>query len=164
MGRSELLLVLGALAILGRFSLTVNSTLLENGSRVLQGEFEMTAISAADALLEEAWDKAFDATAVLSIPTGVPEAFTDPGQLGPEGGVEPYPDYDDVDDFHNLTIADTAGNGMIYTLTATVGYVTGGASEGYSLTETTLKRMDVTVSSDYLNNDVTLSHIFSFVR
>jgi len=143
--------------------LTVNSALLENNTRVLQSEFEFTAIALGDALLEEVWPKAFDDTTVSLLVDIVPAAFTDPSALGPEGA-ESYPNFDDVDDYNTLSLSGTAGNGMTYTLTVSVVYVTEDDTENYTTTETFLKRVDVTVNSDYLSNEITTSHIFSFVR
>ncbi len=86
MGRAELLLVLGALAIFVRFSLIVNNSLLDNSTRVLESEFEITGISLLQETISEVGLKSFDETAVGGIPASVPGGFTSSASLGPEGG------------------------------------------------------------------------------
>ena len=159
-------MVLGALSIFGWFSLTVNRSLLENSSRVLESEFEITAISLLQEVISDAGLKAFDENSVSSIPASVPGGFTVVGSLGEDGG-ENYPIYDDVDDFHGLTIIDTTGAdklGWTYAIACTVGYVTSSDLVTFSGSPTTLKRMNLTLTSDYLPNDISLSYVYSFVR
>lgn len=163
MGRAELLLVLAALSIFGWFSLTVNRSLLENSSRVLESEFEITAISLLQEVISEAGLKAFDENSVSTIPASVPGGFTALISLGVDGG-EAYPTIDDVDDYHGLTISDTTNAGMTYAIACTVGYVTSSDLVNFADTTTTLKRMNLTLTSDYLPNDISLSYIYSFVR
>lgn len=166
MGRAELLLVLAALSIFGWFSLTVNRSLLENSSRVLESEFEITAISLLQEVISDAGLKAFDENSVSTIPASVPGGFTSVANLGEDGG-EDYPIYNDVDDFHGLTIVDTTGTnklGWTYAIACTVGYVTSSDLENFSASPTTLKRMNLILTSDYLPNDIRLSYVYSFVR
>jgi len=160
------MLVLGALSIFGWFSLTVNRSLLENSSRVLESEFEITAISLLQEVISDAGLKAFDENSVSTIPASVPGGFTAVGSLGEDGG-EGYPIYDDVDDFHGLTIIDTTGadkQGWTYVIACTVGYVTSSDLVTFAASPTTLKRMNLTLTSDYLPNDIRLSYVYSFVR
>lgn len=166
MGRAELLLVLAALSIFGWFSLTVNRSLLENSSRVLESEFEITAISLLQEVISDAGLKAFDENSVSMIPASVPGGFTAPGNLGEDGG-EDYPLYNDIDDFHGLTIIDTTGTekkGWTYSIACTVGYVTSADLVTFSASQTTLKRMNLTLTSDYLRNAIRLSYVYSFIR
>ncbi len=53
---------------------------------------------------------------------------------------------------------------MVYTITTEVGYVTAGDLVTFSSTQTTMKRMNLTLSSVYLTNDINLSYVFSFIR
>ena len=166
MGRAELLLVLAALSIFGWFSLTVNRSLLENSSRVLESEFEITAISLLQEVISDAGLKAFDENSVGVIPASVPGGFTTVANLGEDGG-ENYPIYNDIDDFHGLTIVDTTGTnklGWTYAIACTVEYVTSSDLVNFSASPTTLKRMNLTLTSDYLPNDIRLSYVYSFVR
>ena len=163
-------MVLAALSIFGWFSLTVNRSLLENSSRVLESEFEITAISLLQEVISDAGLRAFDENSVLTIPASVPGGFTTVGNLGLDGG-EAYPTIDDVDDFHGVTIIDTTGpaelgikQGWTYAITCSVGYVTSSDLVNFAAAPTTLKRMNLTLTSDYLPNDISLSYVYSFVR
>ena len=164
MGRAELLLVLGALAIFGRFSLIVNNALLDNSTRVLQSEFEITGISILQETINEVGLKAFDEASVGATPASVPDGFTAAASLGPEGGETDSSMYDDVDDYNGLTITGTTIAGMTYTITVEVGYVSIIDLVTLSSTLSTLKRMNQTLASDYLSNDLTLSYVYSYIR
>ena len=163
MGRSELLLVLGALVIFVRFSLIVNNALLDSSTRVLESEFEITSVSLLQEIIYEAGLQAFDEASVSTIPASVPADFTAAGVLGSEAG-ETYPDFNDVDDFNGISITGTTIAGMDYTITTEVGYVTADDLVTFSSTRTTMKRMNLTLSSVYLRNDINLSYVYSFIR
>ena len=163
MGRSELLLVLGALVIFGRFSLIVNNSLLESSTRVLQSEFEITAVSLLQEIIYEAGLQAFDEASVNTIPASVPADFTAAVSLGSETG-ETYPNFNDIDDYNGISITGTTIAGMDYTITTDVGYVTPDNLVNYSSTRTTMKRLDLTLSSVYLTNEINLSYVFAFIR
>jgi len=164
MGRAELLLVLGALAIFGRFSLIVNNALLDNSTRVLQSEFEITGISILQETISEVGLKAFDEAAVGAVPSSVPDDFSNFSSLGPDAGETTTSTFDDVDDYHELTITDTTIAGMTYDITIEVGYVSIGDLVTLSSTSSTLKRMNLTLASDYLSNDLNLSYVYSYIR
>lgn len=164
MGRAELLLVLGALAIFGRFSIVVNNALLDNSTRVLESEFEITGISILQETISEAGLKAFDEASVGSIPTAIPSDFTASGILGPESGETDSSMFDDVDDYNGLTMTGTTVAGMTYTITIEVGYVSTTDLVNFSSTLSTLKRMNLTLTSDYLSNDLNLSYVYSYMR
>ena len=163
MGRAELLLALMSIAIFGRFSLTVNSTLLESSAAVLISEFEMNAMSAADNIIMEAWSRKFDEAVLVTVPSDLPDDFTAYSSLGPETG-ETYPNFDDIDDYDGLSIADTTSTGFVFNIAVTVGYVDTSDLNTYDNDEQFYKRMDVTITSVYLDTTLTLNHVFSFVR
>lgn len=164
MGRAELMLVLGALAIFGRFSLIVNNALLDNSTRVLQSEFEITGISILQETISEVGLKAFDEASVGSIPAAIPSDFTAASSLGPDGGETDSSMFDDVDDYNGLTITGTTIAGMTYAITTEVGYVSITDLVNLSSTLSTMKRMNLTLTSDYLSNDLNLSYVYSYIR
>ncbi|MCH7818264.1 MAG: hypothetical protein IIB40_01770 [Candidatus Marinimicrobia bacterium] len=164
MGRAELLLVLGALVIFSRFSLIVNNTLLENSTRVLESEFEITGISILQETISEVGLEAFDEASVGAIPAGVPGSFTASVGLGPESGETDSSMYDDIDDYNGLTKTGTTIAGMTYTITIEVGYVSIADLVTFSSTRSTLKRMNLTLTSEYLSNDLKLSYVYSYIR
>ncbi|MDD5765650.1 MAG: hypothetical protein PHW79_05325, partial [Candidatus Marinimicrobia bacterium] len=81
--------------------------------------------------------------------------------LGAESG-EVYPDFDDIDDFNGLTMSDTAVNGIQFEITSTVGYVSEDDPVNFQSDQTYLKRLNVTVSSEFIPEPVTISRVFSY--
>jgi hypothetical protein len=161
MGRAEMIILVGAIAILGRFSLTVNNALAHNEIHVIQSEYELNAIAIAESYFRQAWLKSFDENTVNSFPASIPEDFTDDEALGVDTG-ESYPNFDDIDDFNDFSILDTADNGMAYTLAISVGYITADNKENFANSPTTLKRMNIAIGGDYLRNTVNLSRIYPY--
>ena len=161
MGRAEMILLIAAIAILGRYSLTVNDALAGNETRVLQSEFALNAVSIAEQIFQQAWLRSYDENTVSGPAINIPGDFTVHEHMGPDGS-ETYPDFDDIDDYDGLSIVDTAGNGMTYKLTVTVGYIDASDKDAIITTRSDLKRMDVTVASDYLMNSITLTRLFPY--
>ncbi len=164
MGRSELLLVLGALVIFGRFALIVNNSLLDNSTRVLESEFEITGISILQETISEVGLKAFDEASVSSIPASIPGDFTAAPNLGPETGEIDSSLFDDVDDYNELIMTGTTIAGMTYNIAIEVGYVSIADLDTLSSQKSTMKRMNLTLTSDYLSNDLNLSYVYSYIR
>lgn len=163
MGRAEMIILLGAIAILGRYSLTVNDALATNEIHVIQSEYELNAISIAESIFQQAWMKSFDEATVSGYPVSIPDDFEDAATLGPESG-EVYPDIDDIDDFNELSLNETTDNGLAYNLAVIVGYVNAADKDTYIGTQSTLKRMDVRITSDYLRDTITFSRIYPYWR
>jgi len=161
MGRVEMMILVVAIAILGRYSLTVNDALAGNEVHVLQSEYELNAVSAIEGIFRQAWLKSFDETTVSAFPDSIPGSFSAAYSLGAESG-ETYPDFDDIDDYDELSITDTADNGMTYTMSISVGYIDASDKSTFLATPSTLKRMDITLSSVYLRNEITFSRIYPY--
>ncbi|MCF7822723.1 MAG: hypothetical protein K9N35_00980 [Candidatus Marinimicrobia bacterium] len=161
MGRAEMIILIGAIAILGRYSLTVNDALAGNEIHILQSEYELNAVSIVEGVFRQAWLKSFDENTVTGNPDSIPGSFTGASALGTESG-ESYPNFDDIDDFNDLTIEGEATNGMTYSMKISVGYVDVSDKETFLATRSSLKRMNVTLSSDYMRNDITFSRIYPY--
>jgi len=161
MGRVEMMILVVAIAILGRYSLTVNDALAGNEIHVLQSEYELNAVAAIEGIFCQAWLKSFDENTVSSFPDSIPGDFTASNSLGNESG-EAYPNFDDIDDYNDLSLADTADNGMTYTMNISVGYIDASDKDTFLASQSTLKRMNVTLSSVYLRNDITFSRIYPY--
>lgn len=161
MGRSEMLLLLAAIAIFGRYTLTINRTRYNNEFWIIQCENQTMAVSLSEKIMEEAAGKAFDENTVSASLSGGLSGLTIPAQLGSEIG-ENYPSFNDIDDYHNLSTTYLANNGIQYLITATVGYVDENDIDTFQSNSTYLKRMNVTVTSDFLIKPVILSRIYSY--
>jgi len=162
MGKAELLILLGAIVIWGIFSLSVNNARFNSEISAMQSQFEISAVGIVNSYLEEAKAKAFDEILLSSTPSTFPDEFTGPGDLGVDAG-EIYPNFDDIDDFHNFTMSDTTSDGFVYTLSITVGYVGASDFDNFLSIRTFYKRMNVTISSPDLLNNLNLSHIYSYI-
>lgn len=163
MGRVEMIILAGAIMILGRYSLTVNSVLGSSEVHVLQSGYELSAASACDAIFDAAWLLDFDESTVLSSAASIPGSFTSTGTLGLDSG-ETSADFDDIDDYNNYSSSDTTADGMIYTVSVTVGYVDSDDIDTIVSDRTTLKKMTVTITSDYLRNDISFTRVFPYWR
>jgi hypothetical protein len=160
-GRAELLILLGAIAIFGRYSLTINAARYNNDFRIIACESQTVAASIADGVIETAVTKGFDEATVSTILSGGLTSLTEPNLLGAESG-EVYPDFDDIDDFDGFTMSDTAVNGIQFEITSTVGYVSEDDPVNFQSDQTYLKRLNVTVSSEFIPEPVTISRVFSY--
>ncbi|MEW6509924.1 MAG: hypothetical protein AB1428_03080 [Bacteroidota bacterium] len=107
MNLGQMMLVLGAIVLLGVLILNANATVYQATDTMYTSEFGVTAISLATSLVEEAMGKMFDQIIAGANPAAVYDStlFTAPGDLRAEGS-ERYRgganDFNDFDDFNNL--------------------------------------------------------------
>jgi len=115
MNLGQMILVVGAIVLLGILVLNANSTVYQASDTMYTSEFGVTAVSLSTSLVEEAMGKMFD---VVVAPTNTSDLYdstllTPVASLGPEaseqesyrGMVTGYPhDFDDFDDFNGLNL------------------------------------------------------------
>jgi len=116
MNLGQMILVVGAIVLLGILVLNANSTVYQASDTMYTSEFGVTAVSLATSLVEEAEGKMFD---VIVAPKNGADLYdstllTPVGSLGPELTTEHesyrhlvpgYPnDFDDFDDFNGLKL------------------------------------------------------------
>jgi len=115
MNLGQMLLVVGAIVLLGILVLNANSTVYQASDTMYTSEFGVTAVSLSTSLVEEAMGKMFD---VIVAPKNVSDLYdstllTPVGSLGPEptehesyrGMVSGSPnDFDDFDDYNGLKL------------------------------------------------------------
>ena len=150
-------LTIGGLLLFSLTSLRFNSAILDTSTADIQNKVYLTAFSLADDMIEEIKVKGFDET-TLPFPTSNPASLTQ--VLGPETG-EVYPDFDDVDDFNGYTRNVDEPHAEGYVVSCVVQYVKGNDPDEVSSTQTFYKKATVTVSSPYMDHDVSLSFIFT---
>jgi len=155
---SELLMVLGAIVIFSVAVLNINRGVARNGTLLMESELEYTAVSLGQKIIDEARTKAFDEATVTYSPSNVPAAFTRSNRFGGANDGESFAQFDDFDDYHGLSLQDTTAHG-IYTISASVAYVTENNPDTPAGGKTSFKRLDVSVSSDFLSNTITLSYL-----
>jgi len=159
MSNIQSMLAIGSLFLLSLVSLNFNSALLQSNTAELENKVYLTAFSLADDVIEEIKQKSFDEKTVV-FPTVNPLTLTPSGSLGPEGG-EIYPFYNDIDDYNNFTRDADAPHSEKYHISTKVYYVSETNPDIKSSTQTFYKKVDVTVSSPYLNNNVVLTFVFT---
>lgn len=153
-GFSEVLQTIGAIIIFSLILLTTNRIILGNSLNQVETEAEGIAVSLAQDIIEEAQAKAFDEnTTDGHVPVQTPDEFS---ELATEESSRK--DFDDFDDFDGYTAKVNTHFGVdIFTLNVDVSYVS--SANNYDLdlgsktNPTHFKKMRVTVTSDYLENN-----------
>jgi hypothetical protein len=147
----QMILVLGALVLFSTLLPSLNGSVLYNDRTLVATNAELTAISLAQKILGEASTKAFDEVCTTSRPSSASQ-LTRPSRLGPEAG-ETYPNFDDVDDYNNVTIVDTTTMPSVrFNIIGGVTYVDPVNPNNDTGSKTFLKRLKVTVTGPYLIN------------
>lgn len=161
MGYRELFLVLVSVVLLTTLMVQINSNTVEGREALQELEIAHTAASVAQRFIEEGKSKLFDAQIGMIDPADMPDDFTPYSSLG-HGWWEDYPNFNDVDDYHNFV--DTVYvAGVDYRVSITVRYVNDNAPETTVNAETFFKRMTVTVTSSWLPNaNIVLKQIYSY--
>lgn len=169
MGYRELFLVLASVVLLTMLMTQINSNTVEGREALQELELEHTAAALAQQFIEEAKSKIFDAQ-IGMIDATDPNNFTPWNNLG-AGGWESYPNFNDVDDYHNLSrtvyidgesFEPDSTNGIPFNVSIAVQYVSEANPDSAVSDETFLKRMTVTVSSDYIPSSIVAKHVFSY--
>jgi len=153
------LLTMGAMMLVSISSLRFNTIMLQDSTVETENKVYLTAFSLADDMIEEIKNKSFD-EATLLYPTTATSILTPPDSLGPEHG-EVYPNFDDIDDYNNYSKLISAPHAEDYTVSCKVFYVDGNNPDNPSSIQTFYKKVTVTVSSPFLQNNVNLSYVFT---
>jgi len=167
MGEREMLLVLAAMFYFSMTSLSVNRFCVNNSEVMMKSEFDYYAISLAQRVIEEAKTKPFDSAVAFGTSTNPPYDFTGPGSLGHLNNEsfnweeENKLPFNDADDYNNLNEDISTPRGD-YHISATVYYVDDTNPNVKVYHRTFYKKIEVTVSSDYISHDIKLSHVYCY--
>ena len=160
MNSGQMLLALGAMALLSFLVLRVNGSQLTSEDRMQNTKYGLLAVSLASSVLEDANKKAFDNNTInnsVSATTGLTASTS----LGPESG-EVYDTYDDVDDYHNYSRLDTTMPSAAFFVKCSVCYVNPATPDISSSAQTWHKKITVQVTSKAMQDTVRLSQVFSY--
>lgn len=160
MNTGQMMLTMGAMALLSFLILQVNNNQLRAQDTMQNAKFGLLAISLASSVIEDASKKAFDEATVNNSVAAV-SSLTAVSKLGPESG-ETYDTFDDFDDYNNYTKTDSSMPSAIFKIKCTVCYVNTNAPDVASSTQTWHKKITVAVSSKSTQDTVKLSQIFSY--
>lgn len=163
MANIQSLLTIGAIALFSLISIRFNSAVLENMTVEVENKVYLTAFSLADDLMEEIKQKAFDDQTVVF-------RSINPEELSPRNQFAPFRDpdetddpatWDDIDDYNGYIKAVTLPHVEGYSVTCAVEYMTKDNYYSPSLIQTFYKRVQVSVSNQFMRMPVTLSFIFT---
>jgi len=167
MNTGQTMLAMGAMMLLSFIVLRFNSIHLTSAQASYNSKFGIVATSLANSLIEEAKDRAFDATALDSTIT-ITSASDFSTTLGKEVG-EIYPDFNDFDDYDNLFYIDSlslkdpqTGLPTKFEIRSTVEYVSDTTPWIKSMVKTYHKKIVVSVFSSAMMDTVQLGTVFSF--
>jgi len=160
MGSIQSLLAIAALFLLSLISVRFNSSVLENMSVEVENKVYLTAFSLGDDLIEEIKQKAFD-NETVEFHSINPEELTARNLFGPDAGENFVTDFNDIDDYHGFSKPVSLPHAEGYLVICTVNYVNANNNNLISLAQTFYKRVEVSVSSDYMRMPVNLSYIFT---
>jgi hypothetical protein len=173
MGNSFLLMI-GALLMLGLFTLTANGLIAENERIADENEYYLTSLSIAQSIIEEAKSKSFD-QATVSAPLDSLITLTLPGSLGPETGeFVPVPDsltpngylsltlFNDVDDYNGYVRVVNTPRAEGYSVTVHIDYASPTWPDSTLTTSSFCKRMTVTVTSPLVSQAISLQYAFIY--
>ena len=163
MTRTVKLVTIAAIVILGTLTIIFRDILSHVDKYDKEAEYKIMAYDLLDKFIDQVALLSFDEASVDGRPNGIPGSFTTPSNLGPEAD-EIYPNFDDVDDYHNFSFTDTTSSGMDYTIKVELGYVTFDDTENFSNTQSIMKRMNVSIISTSIPDEMHLSRIFSYYR
>jgi hypothetical protein len=163
------LLAIGAVWLFALVTINFNSTVVHNISIEVENKVYLTAFSLADDMIEEIKQKAFDERTIGQ--NGVPNLTDDLESLtypfGREGethiseGFDP-PYLDDVDDYNGFTKNVGLPYLETYTVSVHVFYVNGAnPTQIVDPQKSFYKKVEVTVTSQYMTLPVVLSFIFT---
>jgi hypothetical protein len=148
MNTGQMMLTIGALALLSFAILNLNSSLNENDIGLAQNRYRLEALSLITSYIEQATMYFFDEASTDTSSSKNLADFTAPNLLGFEGNDSSA--VDDFDDFNGRTIPDTGLSGVVYKVMFKVDYV---RLQGDSLVKSNVrewnKRMTISITDNY---------------
>lgn len=160
MHTGQMLMAMGAMALLSFLVLRINSGQLTSQDNMQNTKYGLLAVSLATSVIEDANRKAFD-NKTIDAAVSATSGLTPAGSLGYESG-EVYSTFDDVDDFNNYTKVDSTMPTSAFTIKCSVGYVNPASPDVVVTSQTWHKRILVQVTSKAMRDTVRLSQIFSY--
>ncbi len=172
MGDNELLYVVLAIMLFGGLTTSINKYLGFNNVESLRTEAESRAIAIAQEVIEDAKTRKFDEN--ITTPQDgfdankAPKTFSDAKKLTNES--EQWPNFDDIDDYSggsdkrkSLPFQTTVNTNLgEFGVSTIVYYVKPDKLEKPEKKRQYFKKLTVTVSNEYLAEDITLEHVYAF--
>lgn len=164
MNTGQMMLVIGAFAMLSLLTLSINATIINSLSLTAESEMILNAHAFAQSMLDEILTRNFDEKTIKKQAYG-PNDLTEAGSFGYNGSAEriDYVDttfdsrrkFDDVDDYHKYRRRVKNALGWTFTIIDSIHYVKEhkDSVNVVSSTPTFFKRISVYVYNDNLPKD-----------
>lgn len=162
MTMGQIILIIMSLVLFMTATMNINRTFTLKAQELYSQHTDSNALALGQYLLEEAWTKKFDETAVDGKPESIPGGFTSVSSLGSDN--EAYSgdssNYDDVDDYNSM---DTTINfaQMDYRVKGTVYYTDINGNQQGSRTNFKMVIFDISNPADDVS--VSVRHIYSYI-
>jgi hypothetical protein len=182
---ANIILAIGALVIFGTFLSSSNRLMTGNTQIADQNEYYISAVSLAQAVIDEAKTKAFDQKTVNdTVSIALVDSLTIKSKLGPDGASEivPKPDtlvtgapytatspgykstykFNDLDDYDGYQRRVNTPRAEGFIVNVQVRYANATDPDVAAASQTFCKWMKVTVTSPYMSDQVQLSYAFTY--
>jgi hypothetical protein len=158
---NQMMLSIVAMIFLSMLILNVHSSTSDKLIILYSNESVIEATGIVQAIFEEIQTKAFDeATTTTAVKER--DLFTPVLSLGKESGEVVYSDFDDIDDYNNYTLTDTANVMGTFSLAVLVHYVEETAPYDTTNTRTYMKRVDISINNASLPTILTFNKLISY--
>lgn len=161
----QMLLALGAMILLTITLQNVNKKTLHTEDTMYNSNYGITATSIASSVIEDAGKKRFDDVFYSgdSVVTVV-NTFTPANALGVEAGedISNPLTFNDFDDYDNYAAVDSTMPSAIFHVSCRVGYIDRAYPDVTISTQSWHKRITVKVWSEYMQDTIAMSTIYSY--
>jgi len=158
---NQMMLSIVAMIFLSMLILNVHSSTSDKLIILYSNESVIEATGIVQAVFEEIQTKAFDEATTTSA-AKERDLLTAVSSLGKETGEVLYSDFDDIDDYDNYTITDTANVMGTFELAVLVRYAEETAPYDTSRSRTYRKRVDISITNESLPTTLTFNKLISY--
>ncbi len=153
------MLTIGALILLSTLMLRINTNNLQTDTVRAEAQYGVLATSIITSIIEKAKSLAFDAKTDTNNVTSTND-ITPALNLGPGVG-ETYDTFNDFDDFNGYTKVDSSMPSAVFDIYCEVFYINPVNLNKHN-SRTWHKKITVQVSSDFMQDTITQSSIYSY--
>jgi hypothetical protein len=161
MGSIQMFLTIGGLVLLSFLMLMFFSSSEVQYDTKKSNEAAITAIGVAQSLIDEIARKAFDEKTVL-VTINKADSLTLGTNFGTDTGETNRLLFDDIDDYHNYTSADTLGGLGVFNYRIRIRYAQKFNPEMLSLARTFTKRADIDVTNSFMQDTLKLTYVYTY--
>ena len=158
---NQMMLSIVAMIFLSMLILNVHSSTTDKLIILYSNESVIEATGIAQAVFEEIQTKAYDEATTTSA-AKERDLLTPVLSLGKETGETAHNDFDDIDDYNNYTLTDTANVMGTFQLAVKVRYAAETAPYDTSSTRTYMKRVDISITNESLPTTLTFNKLISY--